>query len=84
MNLLHEWSSFNILNSISFFFNPLLERIAIIFLTNFLLFYLVLKIVKYFFTIRARKNEAKSLAAKYFFNATFAIFENLVQHYIIQ
>ncbi|AXF96720.1 hypothetical protein [Spiroplasma phoeniceum] len=78
MNLLHEWSSFNILNSISFFFNPLLERIAIIFLTNFLLFYLVLKIVKYFFTIRARKNEAKSLTAKYFFNVTFAISEFIV------
>ncbi len=78
MNLLHEWSSFNILNSISFFFNPLLERIAIIFLTNFLLFYLVLKIVKYFFTIRARKNEIKSLATRYFFSATFAISEFIV------
>ncbi|ALA97362.1 hypothetical protein SKUN_00459 [Spiroplasma kunkelii CR2-3x] len=78
MNLLHEWSNFNILNSISFFFNPLLERIAIIFLTNFILFYLVLKIVKYFFTIRSIKNKAKSLTAKYFFNVTFIISEFIV------
>ncbi|WFG95992.1 hypothetical protein M1771_07735 [Spiroplasma citri] len=78
MNLLHEWSNFKIVNSTSFFFNPLLERIAIIFLTNFVLCYLVLKIVKYFFAIYTRKNETKSLATRYFFMATFAASEFIV------
>ena len=75
MNLWNGLSNFNIPNSIYFFFNSSLERVAIFFLASIILFYIMLKVVTCFFRIYAIKLKLGVLATKYFFNAVLIISE---------
>ncbi|WHQ37441.1 hypothetical protein [Spiroplasma sp. SV19] len=75
MNLWNQLSNFNIPNSIQFFFNSSLERVAIFFLASIILFYTILKVVTYFFKIYSIKLKLGALATKYFFNVILIISE---------